>query len=68
MNPGALGGIASTSGVKDPRVLQKGGVKTEVCFKVGTPKYGVSEVWHGGRTACVQRDYRSHVSHGITAP
>ena len=45
VNPGALGGIASTSGVKDPRVLQKGGVKTEVCFKGGTPKYGVSEVW-----------------------
>lgn len=45
MNPGALGGIASTSGVKDPRVLQKGGVKTKVCLKGGTPKYGVSEVW-----------------------
>ena len=26
-------------------MLQKGGVKTAVCFKGGTLKYGVSEVW-----------------------
>lgn len=56
MNPGALGGIDSTYGVKGPRVLQKGEMKTEVSFKEGTPKCGagtgVPLAW-GWRTHCL---------------
>ena len=57
----SFGGIDSTSGLKDPRVLQKGGWRLWSVSREGLSSMGSVKFGPGGHTACVQWDYKLHV-------